>query len=74
MMSGPKFHGNTPGMNPNAHKFIDGFSCKEAMEDSLTCLTDNNYDSSKCGDYYKAYEDCKREWLRAKRKQNKTNL
>lgn len=70
MMSGPKFHGNTPGMNPNAHKFIDGFSCKEAMEDSLTCLTDNNYDSSKCGDY----EDCKREWLREKRKQNKTNL
>lgn len=68
MMSGFKFYGNILGMNLNVYKFIDGFLCKEVMEDFLICFIDNNYDSSKCGDYYKVYEDCKREWLRDKRK------
>ena len=71
-MSGPK--GYTPGMNPNAHRFFDGFTCKEARDASFKCLTDNGYDNSKCEDYFKAYKECKKEWLQAKRKQNRLDL
>ncbi|KAL9963851.1 hypothetical protein ACROYT_G027402 [Oculina patagonica] len=56
-MSGPKFQGHTPGMNPNAHRFFDGFTCKEAMDASHKCMTDNGYDYSKCGEYFKAYKE-----------------
>ena len=69
-MSGPRFKGHTAGMNPNAHKFFDGFTCKEAMEASQKCMTDNGYDNSKCEDYFKAYRKCRKEWQQAKRKQN----
>lgn len=61
-------------MDPNAHKFFDGFSCKEAMDASLKCLTDNDYDKNKCGDHFMAYKECKKEWLQAKRKQGKLDL
>lgn len=73
-MSGPKFQGHTPGMNPNAHRFFDGFTCKEAMDASHKCMTDNGYDYSKCGEYFEAYKECKKEWLQAKRKQNRLDL
>lgn len=66
--------GYTPGMDPNAHRFFDGYSCSGAMEASLKCLTDNNYDNSKCGDYFEAYKECKKQWLQEKRKQNRRDL
>lgn len=61
-------------MNPNAHRFFDGFTCKEARDASFKCLTDNGYDNSKCEDYFKVYQECKKEWLQAKRKQNRLDF
>lgn len=70
-MSGPRSKGHTAGMNPNAHKFFDGFTCKETMEASHKCMADNGYDNSKCEDYFKAYRECRKKWQQAKRKQNR---
>lgn len=71
--SGPP-KGHTPGMDPNAHRFFDGYSCSGAMEASYKCLADNNYDNSKCRDYFNAYQECKKQWLEEKKKQNKIDL
>lgn len=71
-MSRPK--GHTPGMDPNAHRFFDGFPCSEAMEASYKCLTENNFDHSKCEDYFSAYKECKKRWLQEKRKHKKLEL
>lgn len=61
-------------MDPNAHRFFDGFPCSEAMEASYKCLTENDFDHSKCEDYFSAYKECKKRWLQAKRKQKKLEL
>lgn len=44
------------------------------MEASYKCLADNNYDNRKCRDYFKAYQECKKQWLEEKKKQNKIDL
>lgn len=37
-------------------------------------MTENDFDHSKCEDYFSAYKECKKRWLQAKRKQKKLEL
>lgn len=66
-MNRPK--GYTPGLDPNAHKFVDGYSCSGAMDASLKCVTQSNFDDSKCEEYFKVYRECKKQWLTSQKKQ-----
>ncbi|EMD38845.1 hypothetical protein CERSUDRAFT_47802 [Gelatoporia subvermispora B] len=42
-------------------KFVD--PCTEASKASMACMDRNDYDRDKCMDFFRAYRDCKKEWL-----------
>lgn len=37
--------------------------CAEASKMSMKCLERNNYDKDMCIEYFKAYKECKQEWV-----------
>lgn len=37
--------------------------CAEASKMSMKCLERNNYDKDMCTEYFKAYKECKQEWV-----------
>merc|ERR1712086_650208 len=41
--------------------------CAGAYKVSLKCLDRNDYDRSKCQDYFEVYKECMAEWQKAKR-------
>ncbi|KAF2142073.1 uncharacterized protein K452DRAFT_249868, partial [Aplosporella prunicola CBS 121167] len=41
--------------------------CQEAAARSLRCLHRNGGDRDMCSDYFQAYRDCKKEWVRKDR-------
>jgi len=38
--------------------------CDEASKASMDCLNKNDYDRDKCLDFFQAYRDCKKAWVR----------
>ncbi|OCH93683.1 hypothetical protein OBBRIDRAFT_703040, partial [Obba rivulosa] len=42
-------------------KFVD--PCTEASKASLACMDRNDYDRDKCMDFFRAYRNCKKEWM-----------
>ncbi|CAI4063865.1 Cox23p SKDI_08G1620 [Saccharomyces kudriavzevii IFO 1802] len=42
--------------------------CEESSKLSFQCLERNDYDRSKCQEYFDAYRECKKQWLTARRK------
>ncbi|KAK9722615.1 Mitochondrial copper homeostasis protein [Basidiobolus ranarum] len=44
-----------------ASKFMD--PCAEHTKRSYKCLDKNNYDKSKCTQFFDEYKECKRKWL-----------
>lgn len=46
-------------------KFYDPCSLSSQM--SMSCLEQNNYNKDMCYEYFKAYRECKKEWLRQRR-------
>ncbi|CEP23687.1 unnamed protein product [Cyberlindnera jadinii] len=44
--------------------------CQESANMSIKCLESNNYDREMCYEYFKAYRECKKEWLAHRRKEN----
>ncbi|KAF1984536.1 hypothetical protein K402DRAFT_336046 [Aulographum hederae CBS 113979] len=43
-------------------QFLD--PCQEAASRSIKCLTRNGGDKEFCQDYFEAYRQCKKEWVR----------
>lgn len=43
----------------NAHS-----PCEDASKASLACMDQNDYNRDKCMEYFQAYRDCKRAWVR----------
>lgn len=41
--------------------------CAQASKMSLNCLERNDYDRSKCFEYFNAYKECKKAWLEKRR-------
>ncbi|CAI4039492.1 hypothetical protein SMKI_08G1590 [Saccharomyces mikatae IFO 1815] len=41
--------------------------CEESSKLSFQCLERNDYDRSKCQEYFDAYRECKKQWLTARR-------
>ena len=41
--------------------------CAAASKASMDCLNRNNYDRDSCLDYFRAYRDCKKLWVRLSR-------
>ncbi|OBR04336.1 Cytochrome c oxidase-assembly factor cox-23 [Colletotrichum higginsianum IMI 349063] len=38
--------------------------CQELAQKSIKCLHRNGGDKTMCGDYFQAYRDCKKAWVR----------
>jgi hypothetical protein len=38
--------------------------CAEASKASMDCLNRHDYDRDKCLDFFQAYRDCKKAWVR----------
>ena len=55
-------------MTKEATQYYD--PCQESSKMSFKCLELNNYDKSKCKEYFDAYKECKKQWL-ASRRQNR---
>jgi cytochrome c oxidase assembly protein subunit 23 len=45
--------------------------CHESAQMSLNCLERNNYEKDQCIKYFQAYRDCKKEWVRQRKKDRK---
>lgn len=41
--------------------------CQESANMSIKCLELNNFDRDMCHEYFKAYRECKKEWMRQRR-------
>lgn len=48
--------------------------CAEASQMSLNCLDRNNYDKKKCIPYFQAYRDCKKEFVRYRKKDQENGI
>lgn len=44
--------------------------CAQSAQMSVRCLEHNNFDRDMCQEYFKAYRECKKEWLNQRRKDN----
>ncbi|KAM7192167.1 hypothetical protein V8F20_009002 [Naviculisporaceae sp. PSN 640] len=44
-------------------EFLD--PCQEAAQRSIRCLNRNDGDRTMCQDYFQAYRDCKKHWVRS---------
>lgn len=40
--------------------------CEHAAKASLSCMDRNDYNRDNCMDYFQAYRDCKKAWVRDK--------
>ncbi|AET41490.1 Cox23p Ecym_8205 [Eremothecium cymbalariae DBVPG len=71
-----QFYPDDPEATLNRFKFYSkGASmyydpCEESSKMSFKCLELNNYDRSLCHDYFDAYRECKKQWLKARREDN----
>lgn len=45
--------------------------CQESANMSIRCLESNNFDRDMCHEYFKAYRECKKEWLQQRRSDNR---
>ncbi|CDO96441.1 unnamed protein product [Kluyveromyces dobzhanskii CBS 2104] len=68
-----KFYPDNPESTLNRYRFASkGASqyydpCQESSKMSFKCLERNNYDRDLCHDYFDAYRECKKQWLKARR-------
>ncbi|GAA99380.1 uncharacterized protein L969DRAFT_47355 [Mixia osmundae IAM 14324] len=51
--------------NKEASKFVD--PCDQARADSMRCLDEQSYNRSACSEFFTAYRDCKKAWLKQRR-------
>ncbi|KAL1921401.1 uncharacterized protein VTP21DRAFT_11117 [Calcarisporiella thermophila] len=57
---------HTRFQNKESTLFVD--PCTAETKASMQCLDDNNYDRSKCEEYFKQYRDCKKRWFEERRR------
>lgn len=68
-----KFYPDDPESTLNRYRFYaKGASqffdpCQESAKMSFKCLELNDYDRALCHDYFDAYRECKKQWLKARR-------
>lgn len=68
-----KYYPDTPNSSYHKANFVaKGPSkyydpCQESSNMSFKCLEQNNYDREMCYEYFKAYRECKKEWLKSRR-------
>jgi cytochrome c oxidase assembly protein subunit 23 len=68
-----KFYPDNPTSDYHKQKFASkGPSryydpCQESANMSVKCLEMNNFDRDMCTEYFKAYRECKKEWMRQRR-------
>lgn len=68
-----KFYPDNPESSLNRYRFAvkDPSQyydpCQESSKMSFKCLELNNYDRDLCHDYFDAYRECKKQWLKARR-------
>lgn len=71
-----KFYPDNPTSEYNKSKFASKEPskyydpCAQSAQMSVRCLEDNNFDRDMCHEYFKAYRECKKEWLRQRRQDN----
>ncbi|KZT10076.1 uncharacterized protein LAESUDRAFT_645560 [Laetiporus sulphureus 93-53] len=46
-------------------KFVD--PCERASKASMDCMNRHDFDRDKCLDFFRAYRDCKKDWLDQRR-------
>lgn len=46
--------------------------CQESANMSIKCLELNNFDRDMCHEYFKAYRECKKEWMRQRRQDTRS--
>ncbi|CCC68784.1 hypothetical protein NCAS_0B07000 [Naumovozyma castellii] len=72
-----KYFPDDPVQGLNKYKFImKGDSeyydpCQECSEMSRKCLERNPFDKSQCQEYFDAYRDCKKMWMKTRRENRK---
>ena len=49
---------------PSAKKYDTTSPCAAAAKASMDCLNRHDYDRDSCLDYFQAYRDCKKTWVR----------
>lgn len=68
-----KYYPDNPESGLNKYRFaMKGPSeyfdpCQESAKMSFNCLDRNDYDRDKCKEYFDAYRECKKQWLKARR-------
>ncbi|PVF99734.1 hypothetical protein CPB86DRAFT_872378 [Serendipita vermifera] len=53
-----------------ASRFTD--PCHAASKASMDCLNRNDYDRDQCLDYFRAYRECKAQWLKERREDRRS--
>ncbi|KAE8351474.1 cysteine alpha-hairpin motif superfamily [Aspergillus coremiiformis] len=48
--------------NKSASEYYD--PCQDFADRSMKCMKRNNFDREMCYDYFQAYRDCKKQWVR----------
>lgn len=54
------------GHTGDPRAFNHGMFCDEERQNSMNCLDVNNYDKTKCSEFFQAYKDCKKTWNASK--------
>lgn len=68
-----KYYPENPESSMNRYMFsMKGPSeyfdpCQESAQMSLNCLDRNDYNRDLCKEYFDAYRECKKQWLKARR-------
>lgn len=48
--------------------------CQKASKMSMSCLERNNYDKDMCIEYFKAYKECRQEWMDQRKKDRRAGF
>ncbi|VVT54555.1 uncharacterized protein SAPINGB_P004134 [Magnusiomyces paraingens] len=48
--------------------------CQQASQMSLGCLERNNYDKEACIEYFKAYKECRQEWMDQRKRDRRSGF
>jgi len=68
-----KFYPDNPTSEENKRKFASKEPskyfdpCNQSAQMSIRCLENNDYNKDMCHEYFKAYRECKKEWLQKRR-------
>lgn len=48
--------------------------CQQASKMSISCLERNDYDKDMCIEYFKAYKECRQEWMDQRKKDRRSGF